>query len=175
MDDTGDAIRPDGWHGALTRALDGLARACMAGAGVLLVALIAIFGWLVFGRYVLNDTPTWVEQVALLIVVWVTFIGAAVGVWRGTHLSIDFVREAMPARARDSLRLTTDAGLVVFGGVMAWQGWILSASLARRVMPMIGISESWRAMPVALSGALIVLFAGARLAIALTSRHDKAA
>ena len=33
-----------------------------------LVILVVTFGWLVFGRYVLNVTPTWVEQVALLLV-----------------------------------------------------------------------------------------------------------
>ena len=36
--------------------------------GVALVVLTVIFGWLVFGRYVLNATPTWVEQVSLLLV-----------------------------------------------------------------------------------------------------------
>ena len=35
---------------------------------VALVVLTVIFGWLVFGRYVLNATPTWVEQVSLLLV-----------------------------------------------------------------------------------------------------------
>ena len=91
-------------------------------SGVMMVILIAIFGWLVFGRYVLNDTPTWVEQVALLLIVWITFLGASVGVWRSSHLSIDFIREAMPARPRRALRLATDLLLAVFGGFMAWFG-----------------------------------------------------
>ena len=48
--------------------------------GVALVVLTVIFGWLVFGRYVLNATPTWVEQVALLLVVYIGFLGASTGV-----------------------------------------------------------------------------------------------
>ena len=36
--------------------------------GVAMVVLTVSFGWLVFGRYVLNETPTWVEQSALLLV-----------------------------------------------------------------------------------------------------------
>ena len=43
--------------------------------GAALVFLTVIFGWLVFGRYVLNATPTWVEQVALLLVVYIGFLG----------------------------------------------------------------------------------------------------
>ena len=44
--------------------------------GVALVFLTVIFGWLVFGRYVLNSTPTWVEQVALLLVVYTQMVWA---------------------------------------------------------------------------------------------------
>ena len=44
--------------------------------------------WLVYGRYVLNDTPTWVEQVSLLLVMVITFLGAAVGVHQHSHLSV---------------------------------------------------------------------------------------
>lgn len=44
--------------------LDALAYLATALSGVFMVVLVASFGWLVFGRYVLNDTPTWVEQMA---------------------------------------------------------------------------------------------------------------
>ena len=83
-------------RGPVYRVLAALAQTCLVIAGVQLVTLISIFGWLVWGRYVLNDTPTWVEQLALLLVVWITFLGAAAGVWNKSHLSIDFVREMMP-------------------------------------------------------------------------------
>ncbi len=58
----------------LDRVLDSAAVGCLIIAGILLVLLIILFGWLVFGRYVLNDTPTWVEQASLLIVVYITFL-----------------------------------------------------------------------------------------------------
>jgi len=41
-------------------SLDGIAAICRLLTGVSLVTLTVIFGWLVFGRYVLNATPTWV-------------------------------------------------------------------------------------------------------------------
>lgn len=141
------------------KVLDWLTWACMLVAGTLLVILVAIFGWLVFGRYILNSTPTWVEQWSLIIVAYVTFLGAAVGIRRGTHLSIDFVREAMPDRARATLHFLSDAMLIVFGAFMAWQGWLLVATNLNRVVPLINISESWRAAPVMVCGILIVLFA----------------
>ena len=47
-------------------ALNLLKKICFLLAGTALVTMTVIFAWLVFGRYVLNDTPTWVEQVSLL-------------------------------------------------------------------------------------------------------------
>ncbi len=135
----------------------------MAVSGVMLVLLIVIFGWLVFGRYVLNDTPTWVEQLSLLLVVWITFLGAAVGVQRDTHLSVDFIRESMPSAVRGVMRVGADLMVLAFGILMAWQGWVLAERGLARAVPMLGVSEVWRGVPVVVCGVLIVLFVGARL------------
>lgn len=162
------------WLALVVTVLDRIAAVVMTVAGVMMVTLIAIFGWLVYGRYILNSTPTWVEQVALLLVVWITFLGAAVGVWRSTHLSIDFIREAMPRAPRDALRLLTDIALIVFGGVMAWHGTALVSGTSRRTMQMLGISEGWRAAPIAICGVLIILFALASLLVRIAGHHRTA-
>ena len=62
--------------------------------------MTAIFGWLVYGRYVLNATPTWVEQVSLLLVVGIGFIGASVGVHQRTHLNVSYFRDISPRPLR---------------------------------------------------------------------------
>lgn len=142
----------------------------MAVSGAMLVLLIVIFGWLVFGRYVLNDTPTWVEQLSLLLVVWITFLGSAVGVQRGTHLSVDFIRESLPRRPRAVFRFVADLMILAFGVLMAWQGWVLGERGLARAVPMLGVSEVWRAVPVVICGGLIVLFSGRRLMLHLTRR-----
>ncbi len=155
-----------------TRALDLVARLCMLLAGTALVVLIAIFGWLVWGRYVINSTPTWVEQLSILLIAWITFLGAAVGVRRNSHLSIDFVREAMPRGPRLLLRYVADLYVIVFAGFMAWQGWRLVATNLTRKIPMINFSESWRAAPLMICGILMIVFAGAALAGRLAGRDE---
>ena len=144
--------------GLFGRFLDGIAAVAMAVASALMVVLIFIFGWLVFGRYVLNATPTWVEQLSLLIVVWITFLGAAVGVRRRSHLAVDFIRDGLPDRWRQAATLFAVAALLFFGLVMAWQGYVMFERTARRAIPLLGLSEGWRAAPVILSGAMIALF-----------------
>lgn len=172
MDSSTDQIRdiPEDHpqSGIAGRILDGLAHLCIVVSGSLLVFLIASFGWLVFGRYVLNDTPTWVEQSSLLIVVYITCLGAAAGVRHNTHLSIDMVREAMPAVPRTLMCHLADLFVLVFGAFMTWQGGVLVLDNTTRAIPMIGLTESWRAAPLAICGVLMVLFAGANIVERLT-------
>ncbi|TPW29974.1 TRAP transporter small permease [Pararhizobium mangrovi] len=128
-------------------------------AGIALVVIIATFGWLVWGRYVLNDTPTWVEQLSLLLIIYITCLGAAVGVRRHTHLSIDFVREGMPAVPRAIMRFLSDVVVIAFGILMGWQGYELMLTNADRVLPMLGVTATWRAVPLFICGVLMVAFA----------------
>jgi hypothetical protein len=44
-----------------------------------LLAIVGIVFYQVFGRYVLNNSPTWTENLALVLVLYVTLIAAAVG------------------------------------------------------------------------------------------------
>lgn len=114
---------------------------------------------MVFGRYVLNVTPTWVEQLALLLVVYITFLGAAVGIHEETHLGVSFIREAMPDFIRKPLRIVVDILLAGFGALMLIYcvelvqfGW--STNLA-----MLNIPEGIRTLAAAISGGLIFIFA----------------
>lgn len=159
--------------GTLDRALNNIAALCILIAGILLVILIAIFGWLVFGRYALNNTPTWVEQAALVLVVYITCLGAAAGVRHHTHLNIDFIRERFAGPLRDVMHHLSDLFIFFFGGFMAFQGWTLVMTNLERAIPMIGMSESWRAAPLVICGVLIMLFSATDIAQRLLTRKVK--
>ena len=59
-------------------------------AVALLVLLILCVQWQVFGRYIMNDTPTWAESLALLLVLFVTAFGLAVEVRDAAWLDAEF-------------------------------------------------------------------------------------
>ncbi len=154
--------------GITDRVLDAIAWACTLIAGLALVFIVVSFGWLVWGRYVMNNTPTWVEELALLLMSYIAFLGAAVGVRRNSHLNIDFVREAFPAVPREAMRYLADLLVVLFGGFMALEGYGLMANNLDRMIPMINLSESWRVLPMAIAGVLFVIFAGRNIVVRLS-------
>lgn len=138
--------------------LDGIANFCRLLTGVSLVFLTTIFGWLVFGRYVLNATPTWVEQVALLLVMVIAFIGAAVGVHDNTHISVSVLRSAVPPKVRLILVAVSDILMIGFGVLMIRYGAELTAFKWGSQIPLIQMPEGLRSLPLTICGGLIVLF-----------------
>lgn len=69
-------------------------------AGTLFCVIVVLTITQVFCRFVLNSPLVWSEELARLSVVWMTFIGAAVVCWDGTHLNVDVVFLHMPSRLR---------------------------------------------------------------------------
>jgi TRAP-type C4-dicarboxylate transport system permease small subunit len=145
--------------------LDALAYLATALSGVFMVVLVASFGWLVFGRYVLNDTPTWVEQMALLLVTNITFLAAAVGIHERTHLSVDMLSLCVPKRAGQFINIIIDMTIFAFGFTMALYGKELVDFAWFRTIPLLGISDGIRYFPVVASGVLMCLFSGYRIVI----------
>ena len=89
-----ESSKPSAFLPKLERLLDLFSKICLILAGTALVAMTLMFAWLVYGRYVLNDTPTWVEQYSHLLVMVIAFLGASVGVRQDTHLSVVIFRSA---------------------------------------------------------------------------------
>lgn len=126
--------------------------------GVALVFLTVIFGWLVFGRYVLNATPTWVEQVSLLLVVYIGFLGASTGVHKKTHLGVSVFRELSPKPLQRFFDLLSHLIMGGFGLVMTIYGYKLTVFKWAAEIPLIHVSEGLRALPIMLSGIFILLY-----------------
>ncbi|QIE43314.1 TRAP transporter small permease (plasmid) [Rhodobacteraceae bacterium SC52] len=144
------------------RALGLIRTVCLIVASVALVVLISTFGWLVFGRYVLNATPTWVEQLALLLICYIAFLGAAVGVHENTHIGVTLFRDMLPVTTRKCLMIFTDLALAAFGIAMLVAGIALMRFGWDTMLPMLQVPESLRTAAITSLGALMVLFSGTR-------------
>lgn len=144
-------------------AFDLICRICLILAGAALVIMTTIFAWLVFGRYVLNDTPTWVEQVSLLLVMVITFLGAAVGVHQHTHLSVVVFRNIVPARVRTVFVFISDVLMAGFGAMMFIYGTELTLFKWKTLIPLIQWPEGLRSLPLTVCGLLLFLFSTGHL------------
>jgi len=142
----------------LTRVNARIARACMYFSVAGLLAIVAIVAFQVFGRYVMNDSPTWTENLALVLILYVTLIAAAVGVRDAGHIGMESLLVLVPERIRNRVELVIHVLVAAFGACMVYGGWVLGASVWPYKLPNLNLSEGVRYVPLAVSGALIVLF-----------------
>lgn len=142
----------------LTRLNAFLAKYCMIIAVGGLYAIVAAVAFQVFGRYVLNDTPTWAESLTLVLILYVALFGAAVGVRDAGHIGMESLLVLVSERWRLRLELVIHVLVGIFGGLMVAGGWGLMSGVFTYKIPTLGISEAWHYAPLVVSGALIVLF-----------------
>ena len=141
-----------------TRLCRQLARACMWLGIAGLVAVICAVSWQVFGRYVLNNTPTWAESLALLLVIYVTMMGVAVGVRDSGHIGLESLLVLAPDWLRLKMEYLIHILVLGFGAAMAWNCGYLALSVWSYRLPTLWISEGWKYVPATVAGVLIVMF-----------------
>jgi TRAP-type C4-dicarboxylate transport system permease small subunit len=141
-----------------TRLCAAIARCCLQVGIAGLVLLIAAVLYQVIGRYIFNDTPTWAESGAVLLVLYVTMLGMAVGVRDAGHIGLESLLVLAPDHVRQRMELLIHALVALFGVVMAWQCATLAISVAGYKIPTLGVSEAFKYAPPAIAGVLVAMF-----------------
>jgi TRAP-type C4-dicarboxylate transport system permease small subunit len=141
-----------------TRFCAALARLSLGLAVVGLLAVVLCVQWQVFGRYVLNDTPTWAEALALLLVLFVTAFGLAVGVRDAGHIGLESMVALLPLAWQRRAELLIHALVGLFGALMVKGGWVWASAKWSEKKPMLPVPDGIDYVPVMIAGVLIVLF-----------------
>ncbi|MEI7786932.1 MAG: TRAP transporter small permease [Betaproteobacteria bacterium] len=142
----------------LTKFCATVAKLCLMLAVALLVVLILCVQWQVFGRYVLNDTPTWAENLALLLVLFVTAFGVAVGVRDAGHIGLESLVVLLPAQWQRRIEFLIHGLVGLFGVLMVQGGWLWASAKWGEKKPMLPVPDGIDYVPIIIAGALIVLF-----------------
>lgn len=137
----------------------------VSGAGLLLMTLFV--AWQIFGRYVLNDSPSWTEPAALLLMSWFILLGSAIGVREGSHLGFETLLHHAPRPVRRAMLALTEVLVIGFGLAMTWYGTELAVETWSANMAGLPIPQGMDYLPLSFGGALIALFALEKLAALL--------
>ena len=124
----------------------------------MLIAIVVCVQYQVVGRYIFNHTPTWAESGAVLLVLYVTMLGMAVGVRDAGHIGLESMLVLVPEKVRLAMERLIHVLVMIFGVVMAWNCGVLAASVWAYKIPTLGISEAFKYIPPAMAGALVALF-----------------
>jgi TRAP-type C4-dicarboxylate transport system permease small subunit len=128
--------------------------------GLLLVALTVIVVIAVIYRMV-GQSLVWYDEVASVLLAWLTYYGAALAALKRAHIGFDGVVNSLPPRLRLAVVLFGEVCVLGFFALLAWTGWRVLQVLEGVTL----VSLTW--VPVAITQSVIpigaVLFIIAQL------------
>jgi TRAP-type C4-dicarboxylate transport system permease small subunit len=127
------------------------ARLCLAALGI-----VVIYG--VVLRYAFNNSPPYVEQLALLLVISVAMFGAAAGVHESGHIGLDSLVKLLPAAGQKAVAVLVELLIIAFAVLLLYGSVRMGLSTFHDTIPTLGISEAWRYAPPVLASLLIGFF-----------------
>ena len=141
--------------------MDRLWRALETGAALALGSMAALVIYQVGARYLFGSPPSWTEELARFLQVWLVLLASPVCVRRGMHLAVDYLTPRLPPGARVAARVGVLLISAVFCLALAFFGIRLLAVAGFQTSPALGISMVWPYLAVPVSGLLMALACGA--------------
>ena len=112
----------------------------------------------VFSRYVLVRTFTWYDEIARGCFVWLTFLGAAVGVKRQAHFRLHIIVDRLTPRLRQATVIILPLVVIIFAGVLIQQGLVFLEIGKFQQTPVMGLPKTWIYVAIPIGGALMILY-----------------
>lgn len=141
---------------------------------IAVACLLGIVGTVVgsvFWRYVLDDAPSWSEQVALMLVINVAMFGAAAGVRDEGHIGMESLVGLLPKSYQFWIGQVVGIFSIAFGASLVWGCSMMADSVWDNSIPTLSVSEAWRYIPCVVAGALIILFSIEHLIAMYTNKE----
>jgi tripartite ATP-independent transporter DctM subunit len=115
----------------------------------------------VFFRYALNNPLYWAEEAARLLLIWLSFVGAALAFQRQQHLAMDVLMRLVPDALRLRIQVLVAGAGVAFCLAVIQQTGALMVSRWTRVSPVMSAPYLLFALPLAIGLAFgaVYLFA----------------
>jgi len=137
-------FRREAWPSRLSRLTLEL-----AGGGLLaLESGLVLTG--VFFRYALNSPLYWAEEAARLLLIWLSFVGAALAFQRNQHLAMDVVVRLLPDALRVRIQVLVAGAGMAFCVAVIQQTIALMVSRWTRVSPVMSAPYLLFALPLAI-------------------------
>jgi len=125
---------------------------------VLMVVLSVDLFLGVFSRYVMVRTFTWYDEIARGCFVWLTFLGAAVGVKRHAHFRLHIVVDRLSPRLRQATVFLFPLVVIIFAGVLIQQGLVFLELGKFQQTPVMGLPKTWIYVAIPIGGTLMILY-----------------
>lgn len=140
-----------------------IARRVLGGISILTFVVLVVVTLLgVFSRHILKDQYRWSEELARVLLVWISFLGGTLAYIDDKHLGVETLVACLDSAAARIATLFGHVLILVFAFFVMGIGGadlVLGRFDSGQILPALQISRGWFYLVIPVSGFLITFFA----------------
>ena len=117
----------------------------------LLMAALAVIVVIGVVYRTVGEALVWYDEIAAILLAWLTYYGAALAAYRGAHIAVSSIVDAMPRPLRVAVTLFAEACVIGFFVLLGWVGWAILDVLATDTLvslPDVPVSYAQSVIPI---------------------------
>lgn len=141
---------------------------------VLLGGMVCVLAWQVFSRYALNSPSVSSEEILRSCVVWLSLLGAAYSCGKGTHMSIELIRDFVGGRTKRGFEMLVPISFVIFAGGVMIPGGLRAMEIATgQTTAVLRLPMEWIYASLPASGVLFIIYSLLNLVDLARAQRDR--
>jgi len=125
----------------------------------LLMALMVILVFSgVLARYVFQVPLAWAHELSRFVMIWISFLGAAIAISLGSHAGVTFLVNLLPQGAKKWLNLMIFFVVALVTSFLGWFGWLQVLANKEQLSPILQVSMSYPYLAIPFGSLIIILF-----------------
>ena len=122
----------------------------------MLLAMVVIICYQVVMRFVFNDSPSWTEEIAILLMIWFGILSIPIGVKLHLHIGIEYLFNLFPPTGRYVVSRLIYLLIAGFGLVMIVYGLELVEFTSMSTLPATKLPSAVEYAVIPISGVLLI-------------------
>jgi C4-dicarboxylate transporter DctQ subunit len=108
-------------------------------------------------RYLFHASMVWVEELSIYLMIWTSFLAAAVAFREGAHVSFTVLIDKLPKRIRGNIIFFNHVVILGFLAIMVYYGFLFAMVNWGQQTPAMRISKGIPYLSIPVGGILMIL------------------
>lgn len=124
---------------------------------LIIVIMVVVVFMQVFFRYIMHNSLSWSEELAIFLFIWLSFIGGEIVLRNGDHIAVDTLLKVLKGVPKLVLSVLIDVIIIVFACIVLTSGYVLTTTTVNQPSAALQIPMSFVYVAIPISMVMIII------------------